>query len=287
MEIFLTQSVNGIIIGAGYALIAAGWTILLGVARLVNFSYGQTYMVSGFVTWGMMTHFGIPYFAAIPIALASGAVLGLIMQAAVMTLTLDQNIVSLLLVTLAFGYFLEGGASYVFGVNPQVINTPLLASHVHIGSAIVTMQDVFVVVVVVVLYALIGIVMTWTRVGRIVRGVSNDPKLAQLYGINPKLVYLGVFAFSSAVAALGGSIVAPSQGPILTSMGFSEVIIVFLVVVLGGIGSLSGSLVVGIGLGLFTAFFDQYVGSAYVMAVAFGVLFVVLAVRPEGLMKAR
>lgn len=121
-----------------------------------------------------------------------------------------------------------------------------------------------------------------SRIGRLVRMVAEDPKLALLSGIDIRRVYLGVFAFEGAAVALAASMVAP-RTPILTSMGFQEVIITFVVVVLGGIGSVTGSYVAGIGLGLFTAFFGAYVSQAYATAAMFAVLIVVLAVRPGGL----
>ena len=110
----------------------------------------------------------------------------------------------------------------------------------------------------------------------------RGPKLAQLYGINPAKVYVGVFVFSAVSAALAGAVIAPRQ-PILTSMGFEEVIITFLVVVIGGIGNILGGLTAGFGLGIFMALFGAYVSPAYSMAAAFAVLLVFLVVRPEGL----
>ena len=118
--------------------------------------------------------------------------------------------------------------------------------------------------------------------GALVRSVAEDPKLAQLFGINATLVYIGVFVFECAAVALGAGLVAP-RSPILTSMGFDEVILTFVVVVLGGIGSVGGSLLAGLGLGLFTALFGALVSPAYTTAAAFLVLLAVLVMRPRGL----
>ena len=110
----------------------------------------------------------------------------------------------------------------------------------------------------------------------------EDPKLAELFGINAKIVYLLVFVFECAAVALGAALVAP-RSPILTSMGFNEVIMTFVVVVLGGIGSIGGALVAGLGLGLFIAFFGAFVAHANTTAAAFAVLLALLVVRPAGL----
>ena len=101
-----------------------------------------------------------------------------------------------------------------------------------------------------------------------IRAVAEDPKLAELFGINAKVVYLLVFVFECSAVALGAALVAP-RSPILTSMGFNEVIMTFVVVVLGGIGSIGGALVAGLGLGLFIAFFGAFVAQAYTTAAAF------------------
>lgn len=279
---FLAQLINGLALGAGYALLAVGWTVLLSAARLVNFSHGQLYMVGAFLTWWGTAKAGLGYWLAVPVAVGVVAVLGAVMQLLMRRLTLEQNIVSLMLVTLAFGYLLEGGGSLLFGGNPQVIASPVQSTTLSLGAARFTGQDVLIVVLALALFAVTWFVLARTNVGRIVRGVAEDPKLAQVYGIDAAKVYLGVFVFSAACAALAGAVVAP-RSPILTSIGFEQVVTTFLVVVLAGVGNLLGGLFVGLGLGVFTALFGAYVSPAFSTAAAFCVLLVVLIVRPQGL----
>jgi branched-chain amino acid transport system permease protein len=143
-------------------------------------------------------------------------------------------------------------------------------------------QDVAIILVAIAEFALLKMVLDRTRVGRLVRMVAEDPKLAELAGVNIRNVYLGVFAFEGAAVALAGAMVGP-RTPILTSMGFEEVIMTFVVVVLGGIGSVLGSYLAGIALGLFTALFGALVSPAYTTAAAFAVLIAVLVLRPGGL----
>lgn len=278
----LDQIVNGLALGAGYALLAVGWTVLLGAARVVNFAHGQLYMLGAFITWASITAFGIPYLAAIPIALVGVALLGVVLQTALTRITLEQNIVSLMLVTLAFGYLIEGLSALIFGGNPRIIPSPFKGENLALGSARFTQQDALIIVAAIGLYAATYYVLQRTTAGRIVRGVAEDPKLAQLYGINAAKVYHGVFAFAAVSAALAGAVIAP-RAPILTSIGFNEVIITFLVVVLGGIGNVIGGFIVGFGLGIFVAVFGGYFSPSYSLGAVFAVLLVILAVRPEGL----
>ena len=282
MSHLLSQIINGLALGAGYALLAVGWSVLLSAARLVNFSHGQLYMVGAFVTWWTMSSFGLPYSVAVPIAVIVVGLIGFVMHALMSKLIVSQNLVSLMLVTLAFGYIITGGASMIFGGNPRQIASPSMGQRIYILDTYITMQEVVIAIAALVLYGVTWLVLAKTTLGRKVRGVAEDPFLARLYGISPVKVYAGVFVFSAASAALAGALIGPRH-PILTSMGFEEVIITFLVVVLGGIGSIIGGLVAGVGLGLFIALFGAYVSPAFAMPAAFAVLLILLVVRPQGL----
>lgn len=276
------QIVNGIVLGSGYACIAIGWTILLGVARLVNFAHGQLYMLGAFVTWYAVAKAGLPYPLAIVAAMVVLAALGLLIQGAMMRLVMTQNLTSLMIVTLGLGYVLQGGSALIFGGNPQTMPGTLSRAKVELGPLWFTWQDVLVLVVTLALYGAVWLFTRRTRFGAVIRAVAEDPKLAELFGVNARAVYLLVFVFECSAVALGAALVAP-RSPILTSMGFNEVIMTFVVVVLGGIGSVGGALAAGLGLGLFTAFFGAYVAQAYTTAAAFALLLALLVIRPAGL----
>ena len=278
----LQQLVNGLVMGHAYALVAIGWTLLLGVARLVNFGHGQMYMLGAFVSWWAVTKAGVPYGLALPLAMAVGALFGLLMQRVMLRATFEQNLVSIMIMTLGFGYMLQGAAALVFGSTGQILETALSRREVTIGELWFTWQDIAIVVATVLVFIGLKWTLDGSRVGRLVRMVAEDPKLAQLAGINVRRVYYGVFAFEGAAVAFAAGMVAP-RTPILTSMGFEEVIMTFVVVVLGGIGSVTGSYVAGVGLGIFTALFGALVSPAYTTAAAFVVLIAVLVLRPGGL----
>ncbi len=278
----IQQLINGIVLGHAYALVAIGWTLLLGVARLVNFGHGQMYMLGAFVTWWAVTKAGVPYALALPMAMAIGALFGLIMQRVMLKATLEQNLVSIMIMTLGFGYVLNGGAALVFGSTGEILETALSRRELTFGELWLTWQDAAIMVAAVLVFISLKLVLDGTRIGRLVRMVAEDPKLAMLAGVNVRRVYYGVFAFEGAAVAFAAGMVAP-RTPILTSMGFDEVIMTFVVVVLGGIGSVTGSYVAGIALGLFTALFGALVSPAYTTAAAFLVLIAVLVLRPGGL----
>ena len=270
------QLINGVILAAGYACVAIGWTVLLGAARLVNFAHGQLFMLGAFAAWFAMQRAGVSYGVSILAAVAVMAVLGVVMQLAMRRLVLEQNLTSLMIVTLGFGYVLQGAAAKAFGGSPQSLVSPLEKASVRWGELWFSWQDVLLVTVTVPLFAGLWLVLE----------VAEDPKLAQLFGLNPAWTYTGVFVFEAVSVAFAATLIAP-RSPILTSMGFDEVILTFVVVVLGGVGSIGGTLLASLGLGLFTAFFGALVSPAYTTAAAFAVLLTVLVLRPGGLSGVR
>ncbi|MFN5510234.1 MAG: branched-chain amino acid ABC transporter permease [Burkholderiales bacterium] len=276
------QLINGLVLGHAYALVAIGWTVLLGVARLVNFGHGQMYMLGAFMTWWAISGLGLPYPLAIAVAMGVGACVGLLLQKIMLQATMEQNLVSIMIMTLGVGYVLHGAAALVFGSTGQILDTPLSSTDITLGESFLTYQDAAIVIVAIVVFIVLELTLERTRIGRLVRMVAEDPKLAELAGVNVRNVYLGVFAFEGAAVALAAAMVGP-RTPILTSMGFDEVIMTFVVVVLGGIGSVYGSYFAGLALGLFTAFFGALVSPAYTTAAAFLVLIAVLVLRPGGL----
>lgn len=276
------QLINGTILAAGYACVAIGWTVLLGAARLVNFAHGQLYMLGAFIAWSAMHRAGVSYLVSVPVAVLAMAALGVVLQLAMRRLMLEQNLTSLMIVTLGFGYVVQGAAARIFGGNPQTLVSPLERAIVRFGEIWFSWQDVLIVGVTLLLFAALWVVLEHTRLGATVRAVAEDPKLAQLFGLNPALTYAGVFVFEAATVAFAATLVAP-RSPILTNMGFDEVILTFVVVVLGGIGSVGGTLLASLGLGMFTAFFGALVSPAYTTAAAFAVVLAVLVLRPGGL----
>jgi branched-chain amino acid transport system permease protein len=276
----LQQLVNGIIIGHAYALVAVGWTMLLGAARLVNFGHGQMYMIGAFVAWWFMGATGLPYVVAVPAAVLVGALLGAIMQRLFLRLTLSQDLVNLMIVTLGFGQVLEGAAGLVFGPKPQTLASPFQAMNFAFGPVWFTAQDALLVLATIAVFLALGFVLNRTSFGTAVRMVAEDPPLTRLGGIDISRVYMGIFAFEGAAVAFAATLVAP-RTPILTSMGFDQVVMTFVVVVLGGIGSVGGSYVAGLAIGLFTAFFGALVSPAYTTAAVFALLIAVIVLRPD------
>ena len=211
-----------------------------------------------------------------------GALRGALMQRVMLRATFEQNLVSIMIMTLGFGCVIHGVAALMFGATGQILDTTLSRQKFSFGELWVTGQDLAIVVATILVFFGLRWVLDGTRLGRLVRMVAEDPKLAQLSGVNVRRVYYGVFAIEGAAVAFAAGMVAP-RTPILTSMGFDEVIMTFVVVVFGGIGSIKGSYVAGVALGLFTGLFGALVSPAYTTAAAFLALIALLVLRPGGL----
>lgn len=280
--VFLQQIINGLVIGSGYACVALGWTILLGAARMVNFAHGQMYMLAAFVCWYVLTRTGLGFLPAAAITIVFFILLGLVMQLLMTRLVMAQNLTSLMIVTLGLGYIIQGAAGLLFGGAPHNLPSDLYDIQFHLGSMWFTAQDVLILCATLALYAAVWFFLHRTRRGGLIRAVAEDPKLAQIFGIDTRVVYASIFVLESVLVALAAILVAP-RAPILTSMGFEEVIITFVIVVLGGVGSVGGALIASLVIGQIIALFGALVSPAYATAAVFVLLLLVLIVRPKGL----
>lgn len=273
--------VNGIVIGSGYALLALGWTLLLGAARVVNFAHGQLYMLGAFISWWVMTQTGAPYLVALLVSLVVVGIMGALMQRVILGMTMEHDLVRIMIVTLGFSYMLTSLATILFGGNAERIQSPFQDMPVVIGGVRLSVQDVIVVVLALVLFTLTYLVVQRTRLGRVVRAVAEDPRLAELGGLRPALVYTSVFAFSAVLAALAGALLT-TRSPVFTTVGGEQVLFTFVIVVLGGVGRIWGNLIAALAVGIFTSLFGVLVSSAYTTAALFLIVLVLFMIRPRG-----
>lgn len=279
--ITIAQIINGVVIGSGYALLALGWTILLGAARVVNFAHGQLYMLGAFVTWWVMAQAGVPYWVGLLASLLVMALLGALMQRILLRMTLEHDLVRIMIVTLGFSYVLTSIATIVFGGNAQQVKSPLQDLSVSVGNTVLSYQDILIVVLAFVLFLATSLVLRRTRLGRVIRAMAEDPPLAELTGLRPARIYIGVFAFSAVLAALAGSLLT-TRSPVFTTLGGEQVLLTFVIVVLGGVGRVWGNLLAALGVGLFTSIFGALVSPAYTTGVLFLVVLILFTIRPRG-----
>lgn len=284
---FVTYLVNGISLGSVYAIIALGYTMVYGIAKMLNFAHGDIIMIGSFVTFTIMTTLGLPPILGILIAVVVCTVLGLtIERIAYKPLRNAASPLAVLITAIGVSYLLQNLALLIFGANPKsftsVVNIPSLKlanGQITItGEAIVTILSCIIIMVCLTLFV------NKTKAGQAMLAVSEDKGAAQLMGINVNGTIALTFAIGSALAALAGVLLCSAYPTLSPYTGAMPGIKAFVAAVFGGIGSIPGAMIGGILLGIIEIFSKAYISSQMADAIVFGVLVIVLLVKPTGIL---
>ena len=293
MQQFAQQVVNGLSIGAIYALIAVGYTMVYGVLKLINFAHGEVFMAGAVAALFAVRGWGLDGPGGLAVAMLTAVVacvlLGLAIEFFAYRPLRDQPRLTALITAIGVSLLLQYGGQqpYVVGVTPQYFPNPwpALSGQFALGGVVFNWVDVAVLALTLVLMAGLSIVIGYTKPGLALRAVSHRLDTASLMGVNIDRTISFTFALGSALAAVGGVLYVvkfPSVDPL---MGLIPGIKAFVAAVLGGIGNVGGAVVGALLLGLVETMVVGYVpnGSAYKDAVAFVILIVILLVKPTGL----
>ncbi len=293
----LQQLVNGVALGAMYALIALGYTMVYGVLKLINFAHGEVFMCGAFVGLLALGVLHLPLAGALLVAMAAAAVLGVAIERFAYRPLRQAPRLAVLIVAIGVSLLLQNLGVLVVGAAPRVYPATISAApqpwlEERVG-VVVTGQQAFIVGATLVVLVLLSLLVAHTRIGKAMRAVAEDRQAAQLMGINVDRVVAFTFGLGSAIAAVGGvcyGIYYRTADPL---MGFMPGIKAFVAAVLGGIGSIPGAVVGGVLLGVVETGVSSVTihasptvsvsGSTLRDAVAFAVLIIILLVRPTGL----
>lgn len=270
----------GTIWGAIYTILALGFTLIFGVARILNLAYGAMYLVASYLIYTLVTRFGMPAPVAWLLAVAATALAGMLLYR-VFIFPLRDTLGRVLIVTAGMAIFLQEVAVLLYSTEPRYVPTLLPGSLEFLGVRI-THQQLLTLVVAFALVALLHLFLERTRYGRELRAVAQDAEMASLMGIPVERTYLVAMGLSTALAAAAGALVAPFL-TVSPEMGWSPLLVAFTVVVLGGLGSLWGT--------IFAAFIVAYAEmlTAYLIspqlrdAATFAIMIGTLVFRPHGL----
>jgi branched-chain amino acid transport system permease protein len=282
LQAFLGQLLLGLVNGAFYALLSLGLAVIFGLLGIVNFAHGALYMLGAFAAWIMLDQFGINYWAALILAPLTVGVLGVIIERLFLKHLYKINEIYGLLLTFGLSLIAEGIFRELYGVSGQNYPVPeLLSGATNLGFMVLPNYRAWVV-----LASLVVCLGTWylierTRLGAYLRAGTENAALVQAFGINVPLMVMLTYGAGAALAALAGVLAAPiiQVSPL---MGSNLIIIVFAVVVIGGMGSILGSVLTGLGLGLVEGMTRVFYPEASSIVV-FVVMVLVLMVRPAGL----
>jgi len=280
--LLLQQIVNGLVAGMSYVLIATGLTLVFGVLRIINFAHGEFYMLGALSTFYVGRLAGLDYISSTVAATLLVALLGMLANKLFFWPLRREHEFTILLASLGLSLFLVNGTELLFGADPKYLDSPFADQTVEIGSIVVTQQRLLIFLVAAVAIGGLYAFIRFSRLGKMMRATAQNPEGAALTGIDIGFVHAYTFALSCGLAALAGALVGPTVMAFPT-VGSWAVLKGFIVVVMGGLGSVSGALVGGLALGVIEALAGNYISLGFKEAIGYGIIIVVLLWRPNGL----
>jgi branched-chain amino acid transport system permease protein len=291
VETFLQQLINGLSLGAIYALIALGYTMVYGVLRLINFAHGDVYMLGAFAGYYLANALGLDaspsLFGAIVVtlgAMTACGLVGIIIERFAYRPVRQHSRLTSLITAIGVSLLLEYGGQVVFGATPRFFPQMIRAEIYSVGGVQITNQNLLIIVVAIVMMFGLEFIVHRTKIGTAMRATSFNLSVAKLMGINTDFVIAFTFALGSALAAVGGVMVALAIPRIDPLMGLMTGLKAFVAAVLGGIGNIPGAMIGGVLIGLMETWLSATAYSTYRDAVAFAVLILILLLRPAGIL---
>ncbi len=284
---WLDQVVNGLILGNIYALLAAGLALIFGVAHLINFAHGSVYMAGSYLGWVLLTQVGWPLWAALPVAMAGSAAMGLLLERFAVRPFRKSARVAPLLATIGAGMILDSLGELIFSPNPRPFPAVVPADRFSLGGVSIGWLDLLILGATVLSAAGLFLFLKFSRMGQALRATAQDSEAAQQMGVPVNRVNALAFALASALGGLAGVLVGLYYNSVFPSMGFQAGLKGFTACVLGGLGNLPGAMAGGLVLGVSESLGVAVFGSSARNLVAFALLLAALLWRPQGLFAGR
>ena len=276
MNQFFMQFINGLNIGSIYALIALGYTMVYGIAKLINFAHGDVIMVGAYISFISMK-FGLPWWLAVIISIVACAILGVVMEKVAYKPLRKASRISLLITAIGISYLLQNAFQLIFGANPQPYHAFITLPALNLGGISIQANYYITFSVSVVLMILLTLFVNKTTMGKAMRAVSEDEGAAKLMGIN-------VDTTISLTFAIGCILYANCYPMINPTLGSLPGIKAFIAAVLGGIGSIPGAVIGAFILGMVEAMTKAYISSQLTDTIVFAILILMLVFKPAGIL---
>ena len=290
---FLSYLISGISLGSVYAIIALGYTMVYGIAKMLNFAHGDVIMVGGYVSFCAMSYLGLPGWLSVVLAMAACTVLGVVIEGLAYKPLRQATSLAVLITAIGVSYFLQNAAQLIWGASPKGY-TPLIpttnaqgepnALRLFDGQLSISYISLFTMGACIVIMALLTFFTGRTKLGKAMRACSEDKGAAQLMGINVNATISLTFAIGSALAAVAGGLLCSFTTSLMPTTGSMPGIKAFTAAVFGGIGSIPGAFWGGVLLGIIESLAKAYISTQLANAILFAVLIIVLLVKPSGLL---
>jgi branched-chain amino acid transport system permease protein len=282
LQALLGQLLLGLVNGSFYAVLSLGLAVIFGLLNVINFSHGALYMLGAFVAWMGLQYLGLNYWVMLIVAPLVVGVFGILIERALLRHLYKLDHLYGLLLTFGITLVVEGLFRSVYGVSGQPYSTPaLLQGGVNLGFMFLPIYRAWVVIASLAVCLITWFVIEKTRLGSVLRAGTENPRLVEAFGVNVPLIVTLTFGFGVALAGFAGVLAAPIM-QVSPLMGSNLIIVVFAVVVIGGMGSILGSIVTGLGLGVIEGLTKVFWPEAS-NTVVFIIMAIVLLLRPAGL----
>ena len=284
MDKLIQTLISGLSLGSIYALIALGYTMVYGIAKMLNFAHGDIIMVGAYAVITAVFTMGLPPFIAILISIALCALLGIVIEFLAYRPLRQAQPLAVLITAIGVSYLLQNLALLIYGSEQKAFPMIVALPTVHIGGVYIDGITLATLVVTAVIMVALSLFINKTRMGTAMRAVSEDKEAAELMGISVNRTITVTFAIGSALAGVAAIFYGAAYTYIRPTTGAMPGIKAFTAAVFGGIGSIPGAMLGGILLGVIEQLSKTYISTLWADAIVFGVLVVVLVVKPTGLL---
>lgn len=283
---FLSYLISGISLGSVYAIIALGYTMVYGIAKMLNFAHGDVIMVGAYISFCATSYMGVSPLVSVLMAIVVCTVLGIVVERLAYKPLRQAPALAVLITAIGVSYFLQNAALLIWSSNPKTFTSVVGGDSIKLFGGALSISPVTIVTVLVCIVIMVGLTLFTghTKMGTAMRAVSEDKGAAQLMGINVNTTISVTFAIGSGLAAIAGVLLCSAYPTLMPTTGSMPGIKAFTAAVFGGIGSIPGAMLGGILLGVIEIFSKAYISTQLSDAIVFGVLIVVLLVKPDGLL---
>ena len=283
---FFSYLINGISLGSVYAIIALGYSMVYGIAKMLNFAHGDVIMIGAYIAFCATQYWGMSPLLGVLIAMIVCTVLGMVIERLAYKPLRQATSLAVLITAIGVSYLLQNLALLVFGPNPMSFPSFVSIPSISLfdGQLILTGETIVTVLANIIIMLVLTFFTSHTKMGKAMRAVSEDKDAAQLMGINTNATISMTFAIGSALAAVAGVLLCSAYPMLTPTTGSMPGIKAFVAAVLGGIGSIPGALIGGLLLGVLENLSKAYISSKLSDAIVFSVLIIVLVVKPTGIL---
>ena len=283
---FITNLINGVSLGSIYAVIALGYTMVYGIAKMLNFAHGDVIMVGAYIVFALTSYAGVNPYLALVISMAACTLLGMAIERFAYKPLRGASPLAVLITAIGVSYFLQNMALLIFGSQAKsftsIVNLPALT--LAGGKITISAETIVTIIVSLIIMVSLTLFVNKTKPGRAMLAVSEDKGAAQLMGVNVNATISLTFAIGSGLAAVAGVLLCSAYPTLSSQTGATPGIKAFVAAVLGGIGSIPGAVIGGVLIGVIEILSRSYISSQMADAIVFAVLIIVLLVKPTGIL---